>query len=411
MYKISIFIIITLISAISFAQTNVFLDKVYDNDIKTVTLKPESNILAYPIISLNSNENLLLSFDDLGMQSNDFQYTIIHCDADWTESDLIYDDYCSGFEENSFYEYKHSFNTLVDYINYSLTIPNNDVDFKLSGNYVIIVYRDYDTEDTVFTKRFVVTENRAIIDGEVIKPQVSAFLLNYQQVNFNVTSDLFDNAISTDRITVNVLQNNSPFNSVYNAKPNFINGKSFVFNDPMRLVFKAGNEFRIFDCQNIRFQTEKVADIKLEDYYNFYLVPEPEEKSFNYIKDINGRFFINNQIGTDPEVDADYVYVHFYFTRDYSFNDDVYIIGELTNWQLLPDFKMEYNSKYKTYQKTLLLKQGYYNYKYFLDNPQNIHTIDGDFYETENDYVIYVYYRDIRMNCDRLIAVNVLSNK
>lgn len=411
MHKIIIFILITFFSFVSSAQTSIFFDKVYNDDIKTVQIKSQSSQFAYPILSLNSNEKLIFSFDDLNSSNKifDYQYTIIHCNADWTQSDLIFDDYCNGFEENNIYDYSTSFNTLVSYVNFNLELPNDDINFKLSGNYIILVYKDYDIYDTVLTKRFSVTENSAIVEGSVISPQISAYKSNYQQIEFNITSNNFANGNNIQYLTVNIFQNNRPNVALTNLKPDYINGNTLKFSNPNTLIFKAGNEFRFFDTQNIRFASEKVADIKLLDQYNFFLVPEIERSRYFYHKDINGKYVINNQLGTSANSDADYIKVHFYLPRDYEYpNNDVYIFGELTNWQFLPEFKMDYNYDHNIYQKTVLLKQGYYNYCYKLKK-QDIFPLDGSFYETENDYVIYVYLHDFRMNYDKLVATKVIS--
>ncbi|MBN2663953.1 MAG: DUF5103 domain-containing protein [Bacteroidales bacterium] len=411
MHKIIIFILITIFSFVLSAQSGIFFDKVFKDNIKTVQIRPKNSQFSYPIINLNSAEKLIFSFDDLNPNNKvfDYQYTIIHCNADWTQSDLIFDDYCNGFEENNIYDYTTSFNTLVNYVNFSLELPNNDIDFKLSGNYIIFVYKDYDIYDTVLTKRFSITENSAIIDGTVISPQINAYRQNYQQVEFNISSSNFDNGNNIQYLKVNIFQNNRPDIALTNIKPDFINGKTLKFSNPNTLIFKAGNEFRFFDAQNIRFASEKVADIKLIDEYNFFLVPENQQSRYFFHKDINGKYVINNQLGTSPNSDADYIKVHFYLPRDYEFpNNNVYIFGELTNWQLLPDFKMDYNNNHNIYQKTILLKQGYYNYCLVLEN-KDLFPIDGSFFETENDYVIYVYLHDFRMNYDKLIAAKVIN--
>jgi len=412
MRKFITFILITLVSFISFSQNSIFFDEVFKDEIKTVQLLSKNGHFSYPIINLFSDEKVVLSFDDLDPNNKvyDYQYTIIHCNSDWTKSSLVYNDYCEGFEENEIYDHRNSFNTLVNYVNFNLELPNDDVEFKLSGNYIVFVYKDYDIYDTVLTKRFSVSENSAVIDGAVINPQINAYRANYQQVDFSITSGAFSNGNNLQHLKVNVLQNNRPDVAKNNLNPDFINGNTLKFSNPNTLTFKAGNEFRFFDAQNIRFASEKIAKIELEDEYNFFLVPEAERKRYFYHEDVNGRYFINNQLGNSPNSDADYIKVHFYLPRDYDYpNNNIYIFGELSNWQLLPDFQMDYNYTHNVYQKTILLKQGYYNYCFKLKN-EDIFPIEGSFYETTNDYVIYVYLHDFRMNYDKLIGVSVVSN-
>ncbi len=412
MNKFIIFLIITFFCRISFSQNNIFYDMIFKDSIKTVQLENISGNFSYPVIKLNSNEKLKLSFDDLNSENKvfDYQYTIIHCNADWTKSNLIFDDYCSGFEENNIYNYENSFNTLIDYVHFSLKIPNNDINFKLSGNYILMVYQNYNKNDTVLTKRFCVTENQTVIEGQVIVPQINSYRKTHHQISFSIKGNQFTTGSNLQYLTINVLQNNRFDKGLFNIKPDYIKENELVFNNPLKLIIPAGNEFRFFDAQNIRFESEKVSDIKLLDIYHFFLVPEEIKNKYFFHKDINGSYKINNQLGNDPDVDADYVYVHFYLRREFPFPDnDIYIIGKLSNWRLLPQNKMEYNKKHDIYQKKILLKQGYYNYIYKLEKNE-LNSVNGNYYETENDYVIYVYKKEINLNYDKLIGIKIISN-
>ncbi len=414
MDKFKIIIFLTFLFDISFAQNKIILDKIYQENIKTVTIKPVNALLSYPIIKLNSNEKIKFCFDDLNFNNQvfDYYYTFIHCNSDWTISDLYFEDYCDGFAENQIYDYDNSFNTLKDYVNFHLEFPNDDINFLKSGNYAILIYRDGNLEDTVLTKRFCVTENSATINGNVKVPTISSFRTNKQEVNFSVKSAEFEKINPLQYVSVTVAQNNRPDIAKQGIKPRFINGNELIFDNQFENNYFAGNEFRYLDIQSIRFKSEKITDINLvDDLYSFFLFPEEEKTKYFYQKDMNGSFFINNSLGREPDNDADYAYVYFYFPREHPYiNDNLYIFGEITNWDYLPEFKMKYNKYKQTYEQIVLLKQGYYNYKFKLKNNEEITQIDGNFYETKNDYVVYVYLKDIGYNYDRLIAVKILTN-
>ncbi len=403
--KVIIFALITLFYSVSFAQDNIFRDKVYKESIKTVLLHPAGDVLGYPVMPLN-NGNLVLEFDDLNSNNKifDYQYTIVHCKPDWTPSDLLYSDYIDGFEENNIDDYSASFNTLVPYTHFSLQIPNDDVKFKLSGNYVLIVYKNYDPEDTVLTMRFVVTENNASISGQVLRPTIVDKMQEYQQVNFSVTSPLFTN--NNYRYLKVLLVQNGDFDYAQTSTPYSYNQNTAVFNNPFENLFPAGNEFHYFDCQEVRRVTERVGKITLEKIYNFYLLPEKRYTKYFYYKDINGKYVINNYLGTNPSVDADYVKVHFYLVADI-IPQDVYIVGDFNLNSLDDSCMMDYDAEHQLYKKTLLLKQGFYNYRYFGSESG---FLDGNFYETKNDYLIIVYFYDQSMDYYRVLSVKTISN-
>lgn len=414
MNKFSIFILLTLIFKFSFAQDKIFYDKIYQDSIKTVKLSASDSYFNYPIIDLNSDDKLILSFDDLDSENQvfDYYYTFIHCNADWTKSELYFEDYCDGFEDNQIYDYDNSFNTLQDYVNYQVEFPNDDINFLKSGNYMVMIYKNGEQTDTVLTKRFCISENSAVIDGIVKISSLAAMRETNQELKFTVKSSEFEKTNPMQYLSVYVYQNNIPQSVKADIKPRFVNGTELIFDDPFQNSFFGGNEFRYFDAKNIRFTSEKVADVELiDDYYTFFLVQEAEKKRYLFHKDFNGRYAIQNDLGNDPNSDADYIYVYFSFPREYPYpGNDVYIFGELSNWDFIQEYKMRYNAERKVYESVLFLKQGYYNYQFKLKNESEFTKIDGNFYETENDYVIYVYLKDFSYNYDRLIGTKVIGN-
>lgn len=404
MYKITIFILTLAIPFQTFSQ--IFKNKIYSQDIRTATIHNSTSILTYPIINLSNSDFLSIDFDDLNSDnfSRDYQYTIIHCNSDWQKSDLIFSQYCSGYDENYFDNVQQSFNTLMNYSHYNLKLPNNNISFKLSGNYIFYVYKNNDIYDSVLTLRFYVSENEISITAQIIRPQIVQNYLTHQQIQFTLTGQVlsFENI---NKVKVNVLQNNYDINASYNIKPTFTENHKLTFNDPNSLTFQAGNEFRFFDIQNIRLKSQKVTDIQLTDLYNFYILPEKTRTVYSFYKDINGKFIINNYLGSDSSVDADYVYVHFAFPDDnFIVDDDIYIFGDISNGNIDNNFKLQYNPDTKLYEKTLLLKQGFYNYS-IISEKYKLKPIDGNFYDTKNNYLIFVYLTDILQNYDRLIGV------
>ena len=69
---------------------------------------------------------------------------------------------------------------------------------------------------------------------------------------------------------------------------------------------------------------------------------------------------------------------------------------------------MAYNFERGAYEVAIKLKQGFYNYKYVTVNDKNEleeGTISGDFYETENNFKVIVYYRDLGARYDRIVGL------
>ncbi len=396
-----------------------YRDMTYDENIKTVQLYVKGWELSYPILELGSNEELIFSFDDLDGDVKNYQYTIIHCNADWTRSTLFQSDYLDGFYENPLDNYRLSFNTFVPYTHYSLTIPGYDLNIKLPGNYVLKVYEDFDQEKVVLTRRFMVSEPGVVIHAQVHQPRHAAYHKISHQVSFNVIHPELQVRDPHSELYVRVMQNGRKDKSLSDIKPMYIRSREVVYEDDEKLVFQAGNEFRNFDTKNIRYQTEFIRNIDFADgLYHVELHPSRSREYTRYFShhDINGKFLIRNEEGRNPSVDADYVMVYFTLPWDVPFdNGDVYVIGELSDWNFHENNQMTYNHSRKAYELTMLLKQGYYNYQFaFLEegaSVANTSIFEGDFRETENDYLIMVYHRAPGSRFDRLVGTKRINSR
>ena len=131
--------ILSMVFALSvFAQEygTVNYDFVYLDNIKSVKFHVRDLYTSMPIINLGSRAQLEFSFDDLDGDFKDYRYTIVHCNADWSRSDLFDNEYLDGFPENDLDNYEFSFKTKSIYTNYRLLFPNRDLRIIKSGNYL-----------------------------------------------------------------------------------------------------------------------------------------------------------------------------------------------------------------------------------------------------------------------------------
>jgi hypothetical protein len=391
---------------------------IFDQRIKTVQLYKEGWNLSYPIIKLKSSDKLVLNFDLLDNQPETYNYTIIHCDKDWKKSDILPNDYLNGDFENPAEDYASSFNTTVSYIHYRISFPNERVSINLSGNYIISVYQTGKPEEPAITQRFIVTEDAAKIEVTTHRPQMTKENNALQQVDFVVNyagqslNDPYRNVFAF------ILQNGRWDNAKSNLKPGFYGNNELKYNSLSDInIFRGGNEYRYFDIKSIKHQTEFVKRI---DYvipsYNVYLYPSEnrEFKPYFYWKEFNGKFIIAFQEGRNPDTDADYVYVYFTLPSDQVImGGDMYISGGLTGWTFDKTNLMRYNPERKEYECTMLLKQGWYNYEFIFKKKGTADggatLFEGSHYETENDYIVLVYYRNPQDRYDRVIG-SVISN-
>lgn len=409
----------------NYSDTLLFTSHIFNEKIKTVQLYKEGWNLSYPIIRLNNNEKLILQFDLVDDQPEEYYYSFIHCDKDWKKSDIFQNDYLTGFAENPIEDYKASFNTTINYYHYNLSFPNDKVSITLSGNYILAIFSPGKPEDPAITQRFIVTEDAVKINVTAHRPQMTKDNNSHQQVDFTVNYTGLSINDPYRNVYAFILQNGRWNNSKKNLKPDFYGNNELKYNSLSdRNIFQGGNEYLYFDIKSIRYQTEYVKKI---DYaspnYNVYLHPAEnrEFKPYFYWKDFNGKYFIAFQEGQKPDIDADYVYVYFTLPSDQIISaGKMYVSGALNNWTFDKNNLMTYNLERKEYECTMLLKQGWYNYEYvFLKDGETEGTasfFEGSHYETENDYSVLIYYRNPRDRYDRVIGtitmntLNRLSN-
>jgi len=399
----------------------------YDNtcfDDKIATVILQKNIDIYdpvPIINLGSTESLKLSFDMLDPQNEFLNYSVIHCDRNWMPSNLQPMDYVNGNTMGEITDFKFSTNTYQTYTHYSLNFPTDEMAITKSGNYILKVFRNFDEEDILLTRRFMVVDIQTKISTSIRNATVPEFRFSHQEVDFSVNYLGFDIPNPFLDVNVTILQNNSWNNAIKNLKPQFVNNNELSFNYENENLLPGTNEFRFFDIRSLRFFSNNVIKKYIDSVQNVVLRPEESKAYLNYVRwiDYNGKRDIFNSDGMNLVEDGDYALVHFNFkSNNLQDMGDVFVYGELTDWQLKDKFKMTYSSELNMYTCPVLLKQSYYNYHFVLrDKEGNIdYTFtEGNHQETENDYTILVYHKNVFYGYDEIIGLasrnsNTLKN-
>lgn len=402
-----------------FIKEDVVLESNNKNNynIRTVLLHKKENNLSLPIINLNSAEQLKLSFDDLNYESSVLYITIEHYDAMWNKSNLMKSEYINGFTSDEIINYQFSFNTIQNYIHYEYLFPSDNLKPLLSGNYKFKVY-DLNG-DTLFNKKFMVLENKINIDLNIKKATLSKdrkikheldFTLNHQNINI---VDPFS------QIKVIIKQNNREDNAITNLKPLYIRNNTLIYDYNEENTFFGNNEFRHFDIKSLRYYSERIKNITYDSTrYKVDLFRESKRAYDNYSiePDLNGKFYIKSQEARNSNIESEYVYVNFKLKSNFVEDGNVYIIGELSNWEKNNEFKLEFDSTNNMYSKSIYLKQGYYNYHYAINdtalNLLDVARIEGTHYQTRNSYEIYVYFNDTNDRYQKLIGfTNALSKE
>jgi len=413
------FVLLTLsLSNSKAAAFDLYDNKVFEAGIRTTTLHPVGYPFGTPLIQLGTQDVLTLQFDEIGDDVSDFRYAIVQCDHKWQATDVSTFDYIDGFSDGYLNDYDFSFNTTYSYVHYQMNIPNEDFQITQSGNYAVVIFRD-DVEEPVLTRRFMVVRSKVIIEGGVAVTRNPSLREKYQEIVFNVDHEGFGITNPFQEINVVVTQNDRWDNAIYSIKPLHINENQLLFTYNMKIAFPTGREFREMDIRTLRYRTEGVRAIDQRDSANLvYLMPDPIRRTEDYRAegDLNGKYLIDRQEGRYAELEADYAWVHFNLPFETAIsNGSFYVVGGFNDYQLSDENKMEFDERSGSFNTAIFMKQGFYNYMYvFVEDGKEYkdHSFtEGNYYDTENDYAVYVYYRPFGQRYDELIGFSFLNTK
>lgn len=378
-------------------------------NIKTVSFVQNGNNVV-PIFELGSTFEL--QFDDLFGNEANYYFDITHCDYNWKPTDIPKTDFIRGFDNQRITDYSNSFNTLQVYSHYRLAFPNQfTTQLRLSGNYIVKILNE--DKEVVFSRRFILYEEHSTVAAQVKRSRNLSNIDYMQNLEFTVLSN--DIAFQTPLQNVRVLLlQNGDFNTVIkNIPPQYTIGNQLVYKYGQETLFWGGNEFLYFENKDIRAANNNVGKVgSNNDIYNSYLYTNAARGNQIYTnyEDVNGNFVVKNINGSNNEIEADYAWVYFTLSAPTfrSNNKDIYVTGMFNNYSLSPENKMDYNTDKGVFEKAIMIKQGFTNFQYKIADKNGVidyeNAIDGNFYQTENEYTILVYYKQSSDRYERVIG-------
>lgn len=405
------FVLLLGVANVCRAQSN----KVYDPMIHTLQTIVNDDWLRDDVLTLGTDDWVTISFDHFTHDYHRFIYKIVHCDADWTPSALFEVDYMDGFNGQPIDDYENSLNTTFLYTHYRLHLPNDDIQFKVSGNYRVEIYLDEDdyvSDDSspVAVACFRVVEPRMALRVSVTGNTDIDTNLSHQQVSFMLNYTSNEVMDPTTEIKPYVYQNNRTDNQVSIVKPTYVSPGHLEYTHNQALIFPAGNEYRRFEVINMHYATQGVDRMSyFAPYYHATLFADIPRRNYSFDMDHDGRYLIRYNLAENTNVEADYLFVHFTLDMPRRSGGNFYLTGEFSYNDFTPEYEMVYNEAEQVYEASVLLKQGAYDFMYLWVPDGSVvgHTgpAEGNFYEAENEYQVYIYHRPFGGRYDRLVAV------
>ncbi len=406
--------------SLCYAQEALFPDYIYKSNIRFPEVYKTGSDQTNNIIDLNSNQQLIFQFDDIDNDIKNYSYQVIHCNPDWSVSDLIHMQYMQGFESYNITESHFSQNVTRLYTHYQFTFPNEFMKPTISGNFIMKVFETNDPENIIFTRRFMVVENiLSFPEAKIRYPSMVEIRNTHQELYFTINTE---NIVVQDYINdfkVNIIQNNRWDNPIIGLSPQYINTKEVKFNYMNgESSFAAGNQYRYIDIKTLQIITEPIVDIKIEGgTYHIRLRDEVVRNYRNYQNrpDINGRYTVYNQDGFSNTIDPDYADIYFTLPADEAFlGKEIFLIGNFSFGQMLDTYRMKYDSYRSVYWLAMPFKQGYYNYMFSVKDSKtgmgDVTPIEGSYAECENDYTIMAYVRRPGDITHKLLGVHYMNS-
>lgn len=386
------------------------IDTIYDESISSVQFYNIKDPLSMPLVELGA-ESLQLLFDDLSGDNKTLLYAIEQRNADWSPSILEPHEYFTGFEGERIYTFLAAFNTNIPFIKYSLILPNQYFNFTKSGNYLLKIFESGREKKLVLTRRLVVVEPRVQFLTALYTSSEASRYRTHQEFDLGFGTKNLRSVNPMRELTVRILQNGRWDNSLV-TPPQVIIGDSVVLDFQNKITFAAGREFRQIDLRSVRFRSPLVRRVERgEETWELYMMPEKNRKDepFFSMPDVNGRFVVAS---SDPPNEPDYVNAHVFLQMTEALESaDIYVVGGFSDWQLRPEYKMEYlegRGNNNGYYAKLFLKQGVYNYVYAVKwhNKAEIdyEYLEGNWFETENEYTVLIYHRPFGGRYDQVVG-------
>ena len=400
--KRALLISLLLIPLMAFAKSSI-----HSPQIRSLQVVVNQDWLSPAVMRLGTDDVLNISFDELSHNYHRYIYKVEHCEADWTTStDIFESDWLEGFNNNTIDDYENSINTTVAYTHYHLQIPNERCRLRMSGNYRLHILDEDNDDEEVLTVEFMVTEQTMNLALSVTTNTDIDLNLSHQQVSMSLT---FGRQLVTnpeDQIKTVVMQNGR--NARHDIKPNFRNANGLEWTHNRGLIFDAGNEYHKFEVLDVSHPTMGIDFIRWDGtYYQVFPFANEPRPNYLYDEDADGAFYIRNSDNRENDIASDYVWVNYRLKAPGLSEGKVIIDGQWTTDDNIYNYVMKYDEEEGMYHARILQKQGYYNYQYLWlkgDGSTALLPSEGNFFQTENRYQAYVYYKGTGERTWRLVS-------
>ena len=386
--------------------------------IGSVRLHPLGAPLGGPFMELGGDAPLVLRFDDLSGEWPEYEWTLIHCNADWSAaSDLTDWDYLEGWAPDALDNIENSFGGRLPFAHIATTIPSEDLRPTRSGNYLLVVHAEGDPEEVALIRRFVIYERLAEVEVEPRRPYEADKVSTHQRMEVDVTLPPGHRwSVPMMDIRLTALRNVDWSQAGYDIGASMVRGNVVSFDQDPQLTFPGSDRWRSADLKSLSYLAPGIKSLKelTTDKGPAWKVELGTDQSRRFRlqtsrPDLKGAFTVHNDRFDDVELTSEYMEVTFSLAHpDFGDVPEVFVFGGLTGWSLDPRFRMTYDDTAQEYRLKTWLKQGWYDYRYVtLSDGRTKYAFEADHAGTPNLFTVFVH-APAPDGADRIIGIETL---
>lgn len=382
------------------------------SDVGTVQIYPVDREGSLPLLSIASGNRMSLRFDLIEDRGRPLSVYFYHADRNWRR-DLAPAEFLGSFHRDDLLDYQQSAATDVDYYHYHYQFPNESIQFRVSGNYILRVTEQGMEDDVLFERPFFVAEQSvpAELSTEYLLGGGRGFSSTQPFLLFTPPSSASANP---NDYSACFIRNGRFDDARCSTRSSLIQAPSVQFYLPPDLSFQPEVADFFLDLGTLQVG----GSIERIDFTTspIRVVMEPDQVAFGSMG-LEPLQFAQPVVQSavrdraNPALGAEYVEVEFNLEPPdgLPYSQDVYVIGAFNNWEAERNSRLEWDSGNRRYVATMLIKQGTYEYTYTSRDQRLRASMNRSAPRPESAYQAFVYYDDIRVGTQRLLTVTGVS--
>ena len=398
MKRETILLMLCILTATTMART--------PDEVRSIQLYADGES-ALPVLPMQSERHLTLEFDIMQSHGRPLSVYFYHANREW-ELDLTSAETLTSFHRDDLFDYHLSRNTQIQYTHYTYTFPNRNIDFRISGNYILRITEQGREDDVLFERPFFVTENiaavRMLLESVLVESRSFPFI--QPVLTFTPPDALRGNVFDYN---VCFLRNGQFWRTRCSNKPSLTQQPNLLFYLEPEEAFAPEEGDYYVDLSNLALGHRVERIDRMATPFEVLLVPDYARFPGSGAEPLlNGQAILSSadRFTGEADTEAEYASVVFRYVppNEKPLPADVFITGSFNGWNLDLANKLTWQPAVGIYEGQVLLKQGQYEYRYTSPDPQVRSQIRARLPRPDNLYTAFVYFSDISLNTDRLLA-------